>query len=139
MRYSESSSHSGTASSSKTAESPDWKSRLPRLPCKTRPPSQGRSLCQRESNGRGQPRPNSQDSASPSLASSSRRDRAYIPRWTLFFPHQVSSFTLRPDTHREKEKLSQLMYTFEEKTFFFVEGKVLTFFFLFVCFVSKLW
>lgn len=47
----------------------------------------------------------------------------------IFF--SSSSFTRRPDTHREKEKLSPLMYTFEEKTFF-VEGKVLTFLFCFV-------
>lgn len=40
-RYSESSSHSGTASSSRTAASPDSKIRSPRLPCKTQRPLPG--------------------------------------------------------------------------------------------------
>lgn len=63
-RYSESSSHSGTVSSSKTVESPDWKSKLPRLPCKTRHPSPGPSVflfyvsLERNQMDAGQPRPN---------------------------------------------------------------------------------
>lgn len=40
-RYSESSSHSGTASSSRTAGSPDLKSRSPKLPCKRQRPFPG--------------------------------------------------------------------------------------------------
>lgn len=94
-RYSESSSHSGTVSSYKTVESPDWKSRLPRWPCR----DAGLFVVLERAKWTGSAMAKfSKDWASVSLVLSLQWDQAYILKRTFihffFFSHRVSLFVL---------------------------------------------
>ena len=98
-RYSESSSRSGIASSSKTAESPDWKSRWPRWPCKRRsePKDRGQILKKKrkkktKKNGLHFNRRRPGCETRPTFQSN------------LFIFSSASKFALYPDTKRKKKK-----------------------------------
>lgn len=112
-RCCESSSHSGTASSFKIVESPDWKSKWPRSLCKTWPTSPPRAVrhsWKKRLDGV-QPRPTSQRFGLICLARCHVCDASKLTfqekekKTTFkFVSVKPSGFILCPNTHKEKRK-----------------------------------
>lgn len=98
-RCSESSSHSGTASSSKTAESPDWKSRWPRWPCeRTRRPGPSSQKKKEEEKGK-----QNVGFISLGVVLAVRPGQHSKINFLFLVPHQISLFVL---TQKGKKKKS---------------------------------